>query len=260
MLWRPIELLETRVCRVCHGGSAHVRRVCLQRRLYGIQHPYVKSSKSYTCFEHKSHFRSMLLLSPLRSSHPPTDRDQSPNFTSMASKLTPMMHVMYIMFIFIAAVASFPLSANSFHFALTRSAPRHVARQVGDGVNGNQTNNNGSTGGTGLGDGNGVGFAGTGNDIDTGDDFDIGDGNTTMGDGNSIEIGDRITNINIPLNMSDILAKGIEQGRAKNGSGGLDMNIDITMRVRIADRDGESVSVLQGGSGLGRAAPRDVIG
>lgn len=84
-----------------------------------------------------------------------------------------------------------------------------------------------------------------------GDDFDIGDGNTTMGDGNRIEIGDRITNINIPLNMSDVLAKGIEQGRARNGTGGLDMNIDITMRVRIADGDGESVRVLDGRSGLG---------
>lgn len=42
-------------------------------------------------------------------------------------------------------------------------------RQVGDGVNGNQTNSSGSiTNSGGPGDGNGVGFAGTGNDIDTG--------------------------------------------------------------------------------------------
>lgn len=42
-------------------------------------------------------------------------------------------------------------------------------RQVGDGVNGNQTDSSGSiTNSGGLGDGNGVGFAGTGNDIDTG--------------------------------------------------------------------------------------------
>lgn len=39
-------------------------------------------------------------------------------------------------------------------------------RQVGDGVNGNQTDSSGSiTNSGGLGDGNGVGFAGTGNDI-----------------------------------------------------------------------------------------------
>lgn len=42
-------------------------------------------------------------------------------------------------------------------------------RQVGDGVNGNQTGSSGSiTNSGGPGDGNGVGFAGTGNDIDTG--------------------------------------------------------------------------------------------
>lgn len=63
---------------------------------------------------------------------------------------------------------AFPLSPSRLRTILTRSIIHPVVRQVGEGVNGNQTGNNGSTGGTGLGDGNGVGFAGTGNDIDTG--------------------------------------------------------------------------------------------
>lgn len=46
------------------------------------------------------------------------------------------------------------------------SKPTISHRQVGDGVNGNQTDSSGSiTNSGGLGDGNGVGFAGTGNDI-----------------------------------------------------------------------------------------------
>lgn len=79
-----------------------------------------------------------------------------------------MMHLLFVMSVFATTIASFPLSPNRFRITVARQTVRHVARQVGDGVNGNQTSNNGSTGGTGLGDGNGVGFAGTGNDIDTG--------------------------------------------------------------------------------------------
>ncbi|PSN60340.1 hypothetical protein BS50DRAFT_593789 [Corynespora cassiicola Philippines] len=165
------------------------------------------------------------------------------------------MHINVLSILLLATtVTSFPLSLHS----LSAYAARHkfslAARQVGDGVTGNQTASNGSTGGTGIGDDNGVGFAGTGNDIDTGeststqftithanlrqfqgDDFDIGDGNTTMGDGNHIEVGDRITTINIPLNMSEMIAQGVEQSRSRSGNGGLDMNIDISMRIRIAD-------------------------
>ncbi|KAH7356204.1 hypothetical protein BKA66DRAFT_445868 [Pyrenochaeta sp. MPI-SDFR-AT-0127] len=148
------------------------------------------------------------------------------------------MRAVHIIIILISTTFAFPLSPGILRNVVTRSMFQPVARQVGDGVTGNQTNSNGSTGSTGLGDGNSVGFAGTGNDIDTGDDFDIGDGNTTMGDGNRIEIGDRITNINLPLNMSDIIAKGIEQGRGTAGDGSLDMKIDISLRVRIADGDG----------------------
>ena len=54
-----------------------------------------------------------------------------------------------------------------------------------------------------------------------------------MGDGNTIEIGDRITNINIPLNISDAIAEGLGQSMATKEDGGMEMNIDISMRVRI---------------------------
>lgn len=67
-----------------------------------------------------------------------------------------------------------------------------------------------------------------------------------MGDGNRIEIGDRITNINLPLNMSDMIAKGIEQGRATSRDGSLEMNIDISMRLRIAEREGDGIKVFNG--------------
>jgi hypothetical protein len=78
------------------------------------------------------------------------------------------MQLIYIVFVPASSGTSFPLSVNSLRTAAAQTTLRHMVRQVGDGVNGNQTGNNGSTGGTGLGDGNGVGFAGTGNDIDTG--------------------------------------------------------------------------------------------
>lgn len=51
---------------------------------------------------------------------------------------------------------------------ITKHLPTLSPRQVGNGVNGNQTGNSGSISSGGIGDGNGVGFAGTGNDIDTG--------------------------------------------------------------------------------------------
>jgi hypothetical protein len=194
------------------------------------------------------------------------------------------MQLIYIAFILPSSGTSFSLSVISLRTAVARTTLHHVVRHVGDGVNGNQTGINESTDGTGLGDGNGVGFVGTGNDTDTGK-FDHlhplhlsslspltgpllllskpwsrissyaspGDGNTTMGSRNKIEIGDRITNINIPLNMSDIIAKGIDQARSKNGEGGLDMNIDISMRVRTAEQEGDNVRVLDGGSNQGLA-------
>ncbi|KAL2874866.1 hypothetical protein SGCOL_009986 [Colletotrichum sp. CLE4] len=134
-------------------------------------------------------------------------------------------------------------TANSlpFQFSLapiTKHLPTISPRQVGNGVNGNQTGNSGSISSGGIGDGNGVGFAGTGNDIDTGDDFDIGDGNNTIGDGNTIEIGDRITevtNINVGSgNLSDI---GIGSGKgARNSTGNAtEMSININLRVMVED-------------------------
>ncbi|KAK1522456.1 uncharacterized protein CCOS01_10168 [Colletotrichum costaricense] len=128
-----------------------------------------------------------------------------------------------------------------FQFSLTpitKDLPTISPRQVGNGVNGNQTGNSGSISSGGIGDGNGVGFAGTGNDIDTGDDFDIGDGNNTIGDGNTIEIGDRITevtNINVGSgNLSDI---GIGSGKgARNSTGNAtEMSININLRVMVED-------------------------
>ncbi|KXH33099.1 hypothetical protein CSIM01_05234 [Colletotrichum simmondsii] len=128
-----------------------------------------------------------------------------------------------------------------FQFSLapiTKHFPTVAPRQVGNGVNGNQTGNSGSISSGGIGDGNGVGFAGTGNDIDTGDDFDIGDGNNTIGDGNTIEIGDRITevtNINVGSgNLSDI---GIGSGKgARNTTGNAtEMSININLRVMVED-------------------------
>jgi hypothetical protein len=91
-----------------------------------------------------------------------------------------------------------------------------------------------------------------------GDDFDIGDGNTTMSNGNRIEFGDRITNINTPLNRSDIIARGIDQARSKNREGGLDMNIDNSMRVRIAEQEGDHVRVFDGGSNQGSAKSAEI--
>jgi hypothetical protein len=151
-----------------------------------------------------------------------------------------------VLHVFLYALMSTVLSLPiSFTLLLDRSTRIHplASRQVGDGVSGNQTGDNGTTGGTGLGDGNGVGFAGTGNDIDTGtvypplsrnfltddvgDDFDIGDGNITMGDGNTFEIGDRITNINIPL----VMLGGAGTSDGKNGS--REMQVDIRMRLKV---------------------------
>ncbi|KAF1973740.1 hypothetical protein BU23DRAFT_568124 [Bimuria novae-zelandiae CBS 107.79] len=131
-------------------------------------------------------------------------------------------------YLFLPFTLAFPLGLPHFNSGFLNHL---VSRQVGEGVNGNQTNSNGSTGGTGVGDGNGVGFAGTGNDIDTGDDFDIGDGNNTIGDNNSIEIGDRITTINMPLNMSEIMERGMSMATAD----GMEMNVDISVRMRIGN-------------------------
>lgn len=65
------------------------------------------------------------------------------------------------------SVFCFPVHQSG-EVKLTTTSPLSD-RQVGDGVNGNQTDSSGSiTNSGGLGDGNGVGFAGTGNDIDTG--------------------------------------------------------------------------------------------
>ncbi|KAG8163287.1 hypothetical protein KVR01_006584 [Diaporthe batatas] len=110
---------------------------------------------------------------------------------------------------------------------------------IGEGVNGNQTESSGSiTNSGGLGDGNGVGFAGTGNDIDTGDDFDIGDGNTTMGDGNVIEIGDRIndiTNINVGPDEHGRLGSKTSIPIQLSGTdrGGNTMNFNINLRLLV---------------------------
>ncbi|KAF1952586.1 hypothetical protein CC80DRAFT_508042 [Byssothecium circinans] len=136
------------------------------------------------------------------------------------------------------------VSTIAFPFGIPRTAHssvtlRRLRRQVGEGVNGNQTGNSGSVTGGGGGDGNGVGFAGTGNDIDTGDDFDIGDGNNTIGDNNTIEIGDRITTINVPLNMSDIMDRGMTMADRN----GVDMSIDISVRMKIADAKGKNGTI-----------------
>lgn len=68
--------------------------------------------------------------------------------------------------VFIPLISCLPFSLDlpffSQQFALLQP------RQVGQGVNGNQTGNSGSVTSGGTGDGNGVGFAGIGNDIDTG--------------------------------------------------------------------------------------------
>ncbi|KXH69040.1 hypothetical protein CSAL01_07482 [Colletotrichum salicis] len=134
-------------------------------------------------------------------------------------------------------------TANSlpFQFSLapiTKHLPTISPRQVGNGVNGNQTGNSGSISSGGIGDGNGVGFAGTGNDIDTGDDFDIGDGNNTIGDGNTIEIGDRITevtNINVGSgNLSDI-SIGSGKGARNSTRNATEMSININLRVMVED-------------------------
>ncbi|KAH8600112.1 hypothetical protein B0O99DRAFT_590516 [Bisporella sp. PMI_857] len=138
-----------------------------------------------------------------------------------------------LLFILLVPALAFPIAPGD--HPITIIIPQIQKRQVGQGVTGNQTGNSGSTGGTGLGDGNGVGFAGTGNDIDTGDDFDIGDGNNTIGDGNSIEIGDRITNINLPLNMSDMIASGIKGGLSGNANGNMEININISMSIKSTD-------------------------
>jgi hypothetical protein len=87
---------------------------------------------------------------------------------TFAQKPILIMQLIYIVFVLASSVTSFPFSVNSLRTAVAQTTLHHVVRQVGNGVKGNQTGNNGSTGGTGLGDGKGVGFAGTGNDIDTG--------------------------------------------------------------------------------------------
>lgn len=81
-----------------------------------------------------------------------------------------------------------------------------------------------------------------------GDDFDIGDGNLTLAPNSSLEIGDRITNINLPLNMSEILAAGISRGFSTNATGGRELTIDIAMRMTISERGGER-NVTLGGEG-----------
>ncbi|KAF2685172.1 hypothetical protein K458DRAFT_403401 [Lentithecium fluviatile CBS 122367] len=137
-----------------------------------------------------------------------------------------------LLFVFFSLSLAFPSRIP--HVVSSFVASHPTKRQVGDGVTGNQTGNTGSVSGDGVGDGNGVGFAGTGNDIDTGDDFDIGDGNNTIGNNNTIEIGDRITTINMPLNISDMM----ERGMLMASSDGVDMSVDISVRMRIGNVSG----------------------
>lgn len=71
-----------------------------------------------------------------------------------------------LLFTHLSVTLSFLISPGNNPIKIT--IPQLSRRQVGQGVNGNQTGNSGSVSETGIGDGNGVGFAGTGNDIDTG--------------------------------------------------------------------------------------------
>ncbi|KAF5505111.1 hypothetical protein CGCS363_v004134 [Colletotrichum siamense] len=144
------------------------------------------------------------------------------------------------MIIFLVFLAASSLALPfPFNFGALFPEERLVsARQVGQGVNGNQTGNSGSVSSGGTGDGNGVGFAGIGNDIDTGDDFDIGDGNNTIGDGNTIEIGDRITevtNINLGSGNFSSINVGPGGGRTNGTNKTADMSININLRVMVED-------------------------
>ncbi|KAF2824213.1 hypothetical protein CC86DRAFT_408320 [Ophiobolus disseminans] len=149
-----------------------------------------------------------------------------------------MTRIIFSFIIVLVALSSSALSLPFSSYSPRIQVLRHKPRQVGDGVSGNQTGISGTNGGTGVGDGNGVGFAGTGNDIDTGDDFDIGDGSTTMGDGNRIEIGDRIMNINLPPILMDKIPTATMQGTkgsasVRNTSG--EIQVDVTIRVRFLE-------------------------
>ncbi|KAF4835152.1 hypothetical protein CGCTS75_v002893 [Colletotrichum tropicale] len=144
---------------------------------------------------------------------------------------------MMILIVFLAATSlalPFPFNLGSLLAEEQSVSPR----QVGQGVNGNQTGNSGSVSSGGTGDGNGVGFAGIGNDIDTGDDFDIGDGNNTIGDGNTIEIGDRITEVT-NINVGSGNFSGVNVGQGVGGANGTnktaDMSININLRVMVED-------------------------
>ncbi|KAF6804139.1 hypothetical protein CSOJ01_10403 [Colletotrichum sojae] len=144
--------------------------------------------------------------------------------------------VILLSILFIPTLLCLPFGLDLRSF--TQHVPSLESRQVGQGVNGNQTGNSGSVTSGGTGDGNGVGFAGIGNDIDTGDDFDIGDGNNTIGDGNTIEIGDRITevtNINVGSGNSSGISVGPGNiGRNSTGSTS-EMSININLRIMVED-------------------------
>lgn len=76
------------------------------------------------------------------------------------------------------------------------------------------------------------------NYLDTGDDFDIGDGNTTMGDGNVIEIGDRIndiTTINVGPDDDGRLGTTTAIPIQLSGTdpGGNTMNFNINLRLLV---------------------------
>lgn len=71
-----------------------------------------------------------------------------------------------------------------------------------------------------------------------GDDFDIGDGNNTIGDGNTIEIGDRITEVT-NINVGSGNFSGVNVGPGGGGTNGTnktaDMSININLRVMVED-------------------------
>lgn len=71
-----------------------------------------------------------------------------------------------------------------------------------------------------------------------GDDFDIGDGNNTIGDGNTIEIGDRITkvtNINVGSGNSSAFSVGASSVGRNSTTNQSEMSININLRVMVED-------------------------
>lgn len=86
---------------------------------------------------------------------------------------------------------------------------------------------------------------------ETGDDFDIGDGNNTIGDNNTIQIGDRIYNINLApgstANLTSIVLGKRSVGRSVSVDGSeqtfpVDSLLDLRLSIRMAE-DGGSVAV-----------------